>query len=113
MEGGTIMTTKRLSYRVLGTFLLAAWFFGNMPLFDVPTVYAAPKSSNVQASQQVDINDATFEELQDIRGIGPAIAKRIISHRNEFGSFDSLDELAGVRGIGGAKLQKIRGQITV
>jgi hypothetical protein len=55
---------------------------------------------------QVDVNLATQEELEQIIGIGPTYAERIIEGR----LFDNLNNLLGVKGIGETTLQKIREQ---
>ncbi len=55
---------------------------------------------------QIDINSATEESLQELSGIGPTYAGRIISGR----PFESLDDLTKVKGIGEATLQKIKSQ---
>ena len=61
----------------------------------------------------VNINTAGVEQLQTLPGIGEALAKRIIEYREEFGPFQSVDELQSVSGIGKAKLDSIRDKITV
>ncbi len=61
----------------------------------------------------VNINTATSEELQTIRGIGPAIAGRILEYRKEHGSFDKIEDLAKVHGIGQAKLQRMKTQVSI
>jgi len=55
---------------------------------------------------QIDINSASAGELDDITGIGPAKAGKIIEAR----PFDAIDSLIGVWGIGEATLQKIKEQ---
>jgi len=77
-----------------------------------PTVLKA-ETVAAPSLQVVNINKADAEALQNIRGIGPALAKRIVDHRSEFGPFKSADDLAKVRGIGEAKLQKMKNQIAV
>ena len=49
-----------------------------------------------QAAEKIDINTASYEELQEIIWVGPAIAQRIIDGR----PFYSLDGLTRVNGIG-------------
>ena len=77
--------------------------------------YAAPKKGiQIENSASVvNINTATLKELQGIRGVGPATAKRIIQYRQENGSFESINDLKKVRGIGKSKLSKIKKKISV
>ncbi len=51
----------------------------------------------------VNINTAGPEELEILPGIGPAIAKKIIEHRNKYGHFKTKEELMDVSGIGTKK----------
>ena len=60
------------------------------------------------AGEQININTATIEQLSEIRGIGPAIAQRIVEYRQENGGFSSVDEIVNVRGIGPKTLENIR-----
>lgn len=64
--------------------------------------------SSLDESGRVNINSATLEELQTIKGIGPAMAKRIISQRNSVGKFRRIEDLLKIRGIGPKILKKIR-----
>lgn len=61
----------------------------------------------------IDVNRASENELTALRGIGPALARRIIAYREENGFFRSVEELALIRGIGAAKLEGFRDQATV
>jgi competence protein ComEA len=55
----------------------------------------------------VNVNTASFDELQTISGIGPATAQRIVDERRK-GPFKSLDDLqARVKGIGEARVRKM------
>lgn len=56
----------------------------------------------------VFINRATAEELQSLPGIGPALAQRIIDHREANGPFASLEDLDNVSGIGPALLENLQ-----
>ena len=62
---------------------------------------------------KVNVNAASCEELQAVRGIGPVIADRIVQFRDANGMFESLDDLAQVRGIGGSRFQQVKEQLTV
>jgi competence ComEA-like helix-hairpin-helix protein len=56
----------------------------------------------------VPLNTATQIDLERIPGIGPVMAKRILSYREAKGRFETLEELLNVKGIGPKKLLKIR-----
>ena len=60
----------------------------------------------VLASNKVEINTASLEQLDEIIGIGPALGQRIIDDR----PFSSIDDLLRVSGIGEKTLQKIKDQ---
>ena len=61
----------------------------------------------------IDINRATQKELERLTGVGPATAKRIIEYRNAHGRFTKPEDLMKIRGIGAAKLEKMRSQIII
>lgn len=61
----------------------------------------------------VNINTASQQELESLKGIGPAKAKAIVDYRTQNGPFKSVDELDKVKGIGAGILNKIRADITV
>lgn len=65
------------------------------------------------AAGPVNLNTATADELDGLPGVGPATAAAIIAHRDAHGPFASVDQLADVRGIGPAKLEALRGLVTV
>ena len=80
---------------------------------DLPiTPQPSMQRSAPAAESRVNINTATSQELQTLRGIGPALAGRIIEYRQIAGGFSSVDELTNVRGIGEKTLEKIRASIT-
>lgn len=54
------------------------------------------------------LGSATVEQLDEIDGIGPTLAERIVEYRTENGGFGSLDELDDVDGIGEARLKTLR-----
>ncbi len=72
-----------------------------------------PADENTKQTSLIDINTATYEDLQTLNGIGPVLAQRIIDYRTEHGPFTTVDELVNVKGIGEATLNKFREQITV
>ncbi len=62
---------------------------------------------------RININTADEQELQNIRGVGPAIAKRIVDYREQNGAFTAIEELKKVRGIGNKTFEKMKDTITV
>lgn len=77
---------------------------------------AHPSSqSNNQGPQSglININTADVAALESIPGIGPATATAIITWRDSNGPFTSIEQLLEVRGIGPAKFEAMRSQVTV
>ena len=60
---------------------------------------------------RIDINSATLEEFESLPGIGPAIAKRIISYRSVNGKFDIVEDLTEVSGIGEKTIESLRDRL--
>ncbi len=65
------------------------------------------------ASSLININTATAEELEQLPGIGPSTAQKIVSDRMANGSFKSPDDLKRVTGIGDKKFETISTLICV
>jgi len=65
-----------------------------------------------RAGGAVSINEADATTLEQLPGVGPAIAGAIVEYRTANGPFVSVEELLGVSGIGEAKLSALRGRIT-
>ncbi|NMC53271.1 MAG: ComEA family DNA-binding protein [Chloroflexi bacterium] len=64
-------------------------------------------------SAQININTASFEEIEALPGIGPQKASDILKYRETHGPFQSIDDLLKVNGIGEKTLQQIRPYITL
>lgn len=62
---------------------------------------------------QLNINTATAEELDELKGIGVKKAASIVTYRTEHGDFSNIDDLTNVKGIGEKLLEKIKEEITV
>ena len=65
------------------------------------------------AFAQVNINTATKEQLDGLKGIGPTKAQAIIDYRTKNGPFKTVDDLEKVNGIGPATLKDIRSSVAV
>jgi competence ComEA-like helix-hairpin-helix protein len=53
-----------------------------------------------EAALQISINSAQIEEFEELLGIGPELAQRIVAYRNTHGQFEKLEDLKRVKGIG-------------
>ncbi|HEX5532651.1 MAG TPA: ComEA family DNA-binding protein [Actinomycetales bacterium] len=61
----------------------------------------------------LDINTATSAQLEELPGVGPVLAGRVIEWREQNGRFSSVDELGEVSGIGPKVLERLRPLVTV
>jgi len=60
----------------------------------------------------VNINAASAEELAaGLAGVGPSKAMAIVRYREQFGAFESVEELTEVQGIGAATLEQNRSRL--
>lgn len=70
-------------------------------------------SKEKKSEGKININRASAEELQKLKGIGPSTAKSIILYREEYGAFSEIEEIMNVKRIGEKTFAKIKEQITV
>ncbi len=61
----------------------------------------------------VNVNTATEAELDDLPGVGPVLAGRIVQWRADNGAFTSIEQLQDVDGIGPNTFEDLRDQVTV
>ncbi len=71
------------------------------------------RASSHGKSGKININTADEKVLDELPGIGPAMAKRIVEYREREGMFRSPEELKNVRGIGEAKYEKIKDRVEI
>lgn len=76
---------------------------------------APPARAAVAASaeQRININTATAAELEALDGVGPVLASRIVGDRLHRGPFRTVNDLARVKGIGPAILERNRHRLAV
>ena len=65
------------------------------------------------SSGLVSLNRAAAEELEEIPGVGPVLAQRIVHHRQANGPFLEVEDLLDVSGIGEGKLAELRRHVAV
>ena len=75
------------------------------------------QQTHAQRTQQeatlVSINEASREELERLPGVGPALAARIVEHRERFGRFRRAEHLLLVRGISERRFRELQSLVTV
>ncbi len=74
---------------------------------------SAPTSGSAGAGPMVNINSATQSELEELPGVGPVTAQKILAFRTENGAFTAVDELLEVSGIGDATLAEMAPFVTL
>ncbi|MDX1657380.1 MAG: ComEA family DNA-binding protein [Nitriliruptorales bacterium] len=71
------------------------------------------RSGVVDAEGRLDLNRATAEDLEELPGIGPVLASRIVSWRDEHGPFTDPGQLREVPGIGERTFQTLADLVRV
>ncbi|MDR1862124.1 MAG: ComEA family DNA-binding protein [Candidatus Ancillula sp.] len=85
----------------------------NVPASSCTSVQAPTPEKAVDANGVVNINTATLSELQEIKGVGPSMAQKIIDYRTEFGAFQTIEDLKEIKGVGDATYEKMKPQVRV
>jgi len=70
-------------------------------------------SQGVGENTRININQAGMKELEELPGIGPTLAGRIVSYREKNGGFRSVEELKEVAGIGEKKFAELRDLVEI
>src|ERR1700733_8489271 len=95
----------RMSQRAALAFALLLVGLAGFELLTATTLFPATKKP---PAHPIDINSASSAQLQEVPGIGPATADKILQMRKSYGTFKSVDDLLSVRGIGPKRLEKMR-----
>ena len=65
------------------------------------------------ARTRINVNLASAAELERVPGLGPKLSRRIVEYRQANGTYQKLEDLIEVQGIGPKSLEKIRDYLTV
>ena len=111
-EGKEVETMRQKS-RWLLVALLTSSLFGGFFGSPLGRLEAAPRPEKSSEKVLINVNKADASELEKVRGIGPLLAQRIVEDRRDKGSYEHLEDLIRVPGIGQATFEKIKSQITL
>ncbi len=64
-------------------------------------------------SGKINLNTASAEQLEELPGIGPALAKRIVDYREKHGYFKNIEDIQNVSGIGSKRFEQIKDLVTI
>jgi|SRR5579859_6655571 len=95
------MPPRRLLRNALTFFALAALFA------------AATFATKKPPLHPINLNTANSQQLQEVPGIGPATADKILKMRKSYGPFKSVDDLRAIKGIGPKRLERMRKYLSV
>lgn len=76
----------------------------------VPRKSASGAGSSA-ATGPISLSSATVDQLDQLDGIGPGLAQKIVDFRTQNGGFSSVDQLGEVPGIGDKRLESLRSQL--
>jgi len=82
------------------------FFFVGLGLLFCPPSFPGTKEKSPERPANLDT--ATSEQLQQVPGIGPATAGKILQMRKTYGPFKSVDDLLAIRRLGAKRLGKMR-----
>ena len=63
------------------------------------------------AGAPISLNTATVEQLDELEGIGPTTAQKILDWRKEHGGFRSVDDLQQISGIGPKRFESLKDKV--
>ena len=77
----------------------------------VAAAEGAPSLGGEASASPVQLSVATVQQLDELPGIGPVTAQKIVDYRTAHGAFRSVEELDEVPGIGPARVEQLRGLV--
>jgi competence protein ComEA len=75
------------------------------------TAGAAADEATAAAGAPVSLNTATAEQLDELDGVGPATAEKILEWRKQHGGFSSIDDLKQISGIGPKRFDALKDKV--
>ena len=72
---------------------------------------AAATPGQAPPGQPVSLNSATVDQLDELDGVGPVMAQKILDYRKEHGGFGSVDDLKQVSGIGPKRFEALKANV--
>ena len=100
------------AYRIVAC-IIAVLYLGGALAMAQSAAPSRGKATQSAQLQQVNINQASADQLTALRGVGPATAKRILDFRQKNGPFKKVEDLLAVRGIGEKTLERMKSQIVL
>jgi len=86
---------------------------GDQVVVPGPDESAPTGSAGSTGDGLISLNRADATRLQDLPGVGPVLAERIVAYREANGPFQAVEDLLDVPGIGEAKLAAMRDLLKV
>lgn len=83
------------------------------PILSIVLAGLLTVAGSAYAMAPVDLNTASVQQLEQIKGIGPTKAKAIVAYRSQHKRFAKVAELVNVKGIGPKTVARIKSQLTV
>jgi competence protein ComEA len=74
---------------------------------------SAAGAAAAEAGAPVSLNTATAEQLDELEGVGPATAEKILEWRRQHGGFSSVDDLKQISGIGPKRFEALKDKVRI
>lgn len=69
--------------------------------------------TGIDHNGKININTANSQQLQELSGVGPSTADKIIQYREEHGSYQIIEDIKNVSGIGDKTFAKFKDNICI
>ncbi len=100
---------------LLGIVALCCWNIGGetpeRPIWQIPSQIQHQTPQATEYRFQINVNQASAEELMELPGIGEKLAEAILQHRAAVGPFPTLESVMDVKGIGPKKWEAMKPHI--